>query len=70
MVKFIRTSVLHIIVRGVKPMLNNEHTLTSSNTHTQDELKEDYITKIVKLLSLCNDISLLDLIKKLLEKSI
>jgi hypothetical protein len=51
-------------------MLKNEHTLTLSNKHTQDELKEDYINKITKLLRLCNDISLLDLIKKLLEKSI
>ena len=51
-------------------MLKNEHTLTLSNMHTKDELKEDYITKIVELLNLCNDISLLDLIKKLLEKSI
>ena len=50
-------------------MLKNEHTLTLSKMHTQDELKEDYIIKIGKLLNLCNDISLLDLIKKLLEKS-
>ena len=70
MVKLNRTNVLHIIVRGVRLMLNNEHTLTLSNKHTMDELKEDYITKIVELLNLCNDISLLDLICKLLEKSI
>jgi len=70
MVKLNRTNVLHIIVRGVRLMLKNEHTLTLSNKHTQDELKEDYINKITKLLRLCNDISLLDLIKKLLEKSI
>ena len=37
---------------------------------TKDNLKEDYITKIVNLLTLCDDISLLDLIKQLLEKSI
>ena len=61
---------LHIIVGGEWQMLKNEHTLTLSNGHTKDELKEDYINKIVKLLYLCNDISLLDLIKKLLEKSI
>ena len=51
-------------------MLKNEHTLTLSNKNTMDELKEDYITKIVELLRMCNDISLLDLIKKLLEKSV
>ena len=51
-------------------MLNNEHTATLSNTYTMDELKEDYIDKIVRLLRKCNDISLLDLIKKLLEKSV
>ncbi len=34
------------------------------------ELKEDYINIILQLLRKCNDISLLDLIKKLLEKSV
>lgn len=51
-------------------MLKNKHTLTLSNMHTKDELKEKYITKINKLLILCDDISLLDLINKLLEKSV
>ena len=51
-------------------MLKNEHTLTLSNQNTMDELKEQYITKINKLLTLCDDISLLDLINKLLEKSV
>ena len=51
-------------------MLKNEHTLTLSNQNTMDELKEKYITKINKLLTLCDDISLLDLINKLLEKSV
>lgn len=36
----------------------------------KDKLKTDYIDKIIKLLNRCEDISLLDLIKKLLEKSI
>ena len=35
-----------------------------------EELKESYICKIVELLRKCNDISLLDLIHRLLEKSI
>lgn len=33
-------------------------------------LKEHYIKAIVKMLNNCNDISLLDLIKKLLEKCV
>ena len=33
-------------------------------------MKETYIKDIIKLLSKCNDISLLDLIKKLLKKSV
>ena len=32
--------------------------------------KETLIVEIIELLKICNDISLLDLIKKLLEKSI
>lgn len=36
----------------------------------KDELMEDYVVKIIQLLKRCDDISLLDLIKKLLEKSI
>ena len=51
-------------------MLNNKNTLTLSNNLTKDELKENYITAIIKLLRMCEDISLLDLIKKLLEKSV
>lgn len=35
-----------------------------------NEMKEDYISQIIKLLKKCDDISLLDLIKKLLEKSV
>ncbi len=35
-----------------------------------NEVKETYIESIITLLRKCNDISLLDLIKKLLEKSI
>lgn len=34
------------------------------------KMKEAYIIDIINLLTKCNDISLLDLIKKLLEKSI
>lgn len=34
------------------------------------ELKIHYIEIIIKLLNQCDDISLLDLIKKLLEKSV
>ena len=34
------------------------------------KLKEFYINAIIKMLNNCNDISLLDLIKKLLEKSV
>lgn len=35
-----------------------------------DNLKETYINKIINLMQQCDDISLLDLILKLLEKSI
>ena len=38
-------------------------------SHTTDKVKEEYIKKIVALLDKCNDISLLDLIHKLLKKS-
>jgi hypothetical protein len=34
------------------------------------KLKEHYINAIIKMLNTCNDISLIDLIKKLLEKSV
>ena len=51
-------------------MLNNDHTLTLSNSYSKNELKKQYITKINKLLTICDDISLLDLISKLLEKSV
>ena len=34
------------------------------------KLKEYYINAIVKMLNNCDDISLIDLIKKLLEKSV
>jgi hypothetical protein len=34
------------------------------------KLKEHYINAIVKMLNNCDDISLIDLIKKLLEKSV
>jgi hypothetical protein len=37
---------------------------------TQEELKELYINNISSLLLQCTDISLLDLIEKLLKKSI
>lgn len=67
MVTFLQTTGLH---KGVRKMTKNEHTLTLSTKHIKNELKEDYIIKIDKLLNLCNDISLLDLIKKLLEKSV
>ena len=36
----------------------------------KDKLKEDLITIIVDLLKKCDDVSLLDLIKKLLDKSV
>lgn len=32
-------------------------------------MKENYIKEIIKLLNACNDIALLDLIMKLLQKS-
>lgn len=35
-----------------------------------EKLKKFYINAIVKMLNNCNDISLLDLVKRLLEKSI
>lgn len=35
-----------------------------------NELKEDYISQIIILIKMCDDISLLDLIKNLLEKSV
>lgn len=37
---------------------------------TKEEIKSQYIKEIIKLLEQCNDISLLDLIHKLLKKSI
>jgi hypothetical protein len=41
------------------------------NNHNQsEELKETYIEDIIVLLNDCDDISLIDLIKRLLEKSI
>lgn len=41
------------------------------NYETQlNELKENYISEIIALMNKCEDISLLDLIKKLLEKSV
>ena len=35
-----------------------------------NKLKEYYINAIIKMLNNCDDISLIDLIKKLLEKSV
>lgn len=35
-----------------------------------ETMKESYVNRIIELLNRCNDISLLDLIQKLLEKSI
>ena len=35
-----------------------------------NKLKGFYINSIIKMLNNCNDISLLDLIKRLLEKSV
>ena len=41
------------------------------NIETQfNNLKEDYISQITALMNKCEDISLLDLIKKLLDKSV
>jgi hypothetical protein len=34
------------------------------------EIKENYINAITELMERCDDISLLDLLKKLLEKSV
>lgn len=45
MVKLNRTSVLHIIVRGEKQMLKNEHILT-----LLDKLTEDELDKILEIL--------------------
>ena len=38
--------------------------------HDYIKLKEFYINAIIKMLNRCDDISLLDLIKRLLEKSV
>ena len=38
--------------------------------HDYAKLKEYYINAIIKMLNSCNDISLIDLIKRLLEKSV
>ena len=38
--------------------------------HNYNELKETYIENITNFLRKCNDISLLDFIQKLLEKSV
>ena len=41
------------------------------NIETQfNNLKEDYISQIIALMNKCEDVSLLDLIKKLLDKSV
>lgn len=45
MVKLNRTNVLHIIVRGVKQMLKNEHILT-----LLDKLSEDELDTILEML--------------------
>lgn len=37
---------------------------------TQNKIRETITNQIIELLNRCNDISILDLIKKLLEKSI
>lgn len=41
-----------------------------STYNNQKEIKEIYIKEITELLKMCNDISLLDLIQRLLKKSI
>ena len=41
-----------------------------STYNNQKELKEIYTKEITELLKMCNDISLLDLIERLLKKSI
>lgn len=49
-------------MKGVKLM---DYTKTK-----EEKIKSHYIEAIIKLLNQCNDISLLDLIYKLLKKSI
>lgn len=44
--------------------------ITEEKILTPDKAKELLIRNIISLLNMCNDISLLDLIHKLLEKSI
>jgi hypothetical protein len=41
-----------------------------NNSQTESSIKEKFIKDIVSLLNKCDDISLLDLIKTLLEKCI
>ena len=41
-----------------------------ANNSQTETLKESYIKSIVELLNKCNDISLLDLIERLLKKSV
>ena len=50
-------------MKGVKLM---NYTIETN----EEEIKAKYINEIIKLLKRCNDISLLDLIHKLLKKSI
>lgn len=38
--------------------------------NTNQELKQAYVNHIIELMKMCDDISLLDLIEKLLKKSI
>lgn len=51
-------------MKGVKLM---DYTI---ETKEVEEIKSQYIKEIIKLLEQCNDISLLDLIHKLLKKSV
>lgn len=49
-------------MKGVKLM---DYTIETK----EEKIKSQYIKEIIKLLEQCNDISLLDLIHKLLKKS-
>lgn len=58
---------IHIVMLLSRMSRNRKETIMEQD---YTKLKEFYINAIIKMLNNCNDISLLDLIKKLLEKSV
>ena len=59
-------------IYGILYNLSNKykHLFAPENERMIPPMKENYVIEIIKLLEQCNDISLLDLIHKLLEKTV